>query len=51
MIMELTLKLSKLNNEEWMEMMWEMKNILQHNTDLINTYSIEKELYKKVYKK
>jgi hypothetical protein len=51
MIMELTLKLSKLNNEEWMEMLWEMKNILQHNTDLINTYSIEKELYKKVYKK
>ena len=49
MIMDLTLKLSKLTNEKWIEMLLDMSNILQHNTDLIDNYSIETELYNKVY--
>ena len=50
MVMDLTLRLSKLDNEKWIEVLWQMSEILQHNTDLINNYSIEKELYNRIYR-
>ena len=50
MIMDLTLKLSKLDNTEWMGILWDMSKILQHNVELINNYNIETGLYDRIYK-
>jgi len=50
MVMDVVYDLSKIGNNEWMKMLWDMEEILQHNTDLINNYSIEKELYNRIYR-
>ena len=49
MIMNLVLELSELSNGEMLEMYIDMKDVLQHNVDLISAYNIDTELYKRIF--
>ena len=49
MIMNLVLELSKLSNKEMLEMYIDMKEVLQHNSDLISAYNINTELYDRIF--
>tara|TARA_R100000084_G_scaffold109296_1_gene75462 strand:+ start:460 stop:1752 length:1293 start_codon:yes stop_codon:yes gene_type:complete len=49
MVMDVVLKLSKLNNDEWIKMLWDMVEILQHNSDLIANYNINDNLKTRIY--
>ena len=48
-VMDVTLKLSKLSSKELLEVYVDMKDVLQHNVDLILQYNIKTELYNRIF--
>ena len=48
-VMDVTLKLSKLSSKELLEVYIDMKDVLQHNVDLILQYNIKTELYNRIF--
>ena len=50
MIMDVSDSISKMSIEKVFDMIVDMKEVLQHNSDLINNYSINDNLIKKIFK-
>lgn len=50
MIMDISDNISKMSIEKVFDMIVDMKEILQHNSDLINNYSVNDSLIKKIFK-
>jgi len=48
-VMGVTLELSKLSSKELLEIYIDMKDVLQHNVDLISNYDIKFELYDRIF--
>ena len=49
MIMDVVYDLSKIGNQEWIKILWDMKDTLQHNTDLIINYDIHRNLTERIF--
>lgn len=49
MVMDITLNISKMKVNEVYNMIYDMRDVLQHNSDLINNYDIKTELYNKIF--
>ena len=49
MITELVLKISKMDNNILLGMYKNMKEVLQHNIDIIENYDIKTNLYDRIY--
>ena len=47
--MNVVLDLSKLSNKELLEMYIDMKDVLQHNVDLISNYDGKTNLYDRIF--
>ena len=48
-VMDVTLELSKISSKELLEIYIDMKEVLQHNVDLISEYNINTELYNRMF--
>ena len=48
-VMDVTLELSKLSSKELLEIYIDMKEVLQHNVDLITNFDVKTELYDRVF--
>jgi hypothetical protein len=48
-VMDVTLEISKLSSKELLNIYIDMKDVLQHNVDLISKYDINTELYKRMF--
>ena len=48
-ILRLVKNLSKKSNQELLEMYVEMKDVLQHNINLIDNYDMKTNLYDRIY--
>ena len=48
-VMDVTLELSKLSQKELLEIYIDMKEVLQHNVDLITNFDVKSELHDKVF--
>jgi len=48
-VMDVTLELSKLSPKELLKIYIDMKDVLQHNVDLISEYNINTELYNRMF--
>lgn len=49
MVMDISTKISKMPIVNVFNMIVDMKNVLQHNSDLINNYNVENSLIKKIF--
>jgi hypothetical protein len=48
-VMDVTLELSKISPKELLKIYIDMKEVLQHNVDLISEYNINTELYNRMF--
>jgi hypothetical protein len=48
-VMDVTLELSKLSQKELLEIYIDMKEVLQHNVDLITNFDVKSELYDRIF--
>ena len=48
-VMDVTLQLSKLSNKEMLKIFIDMKNVLQHNVDLITNFDVKSELHDRIF--
>jgi hypothetical protein len=48
-VMDVTLELSKLSQKEFLKIYIDMKEVLQHNVDLISNYDIKNDLYDRLF--
>ena len=49
MVMDISTKISKMPIENVFNMIVDMKEVLQHNSDLINNYNVRDNLIKKIF--
>ena len=49
MVMDISYNISKMSIEKVFDMIVDMKEVLQHNSDLINNYSVNDSLIKKIF--
>jgi predicted nucleotidyltransferase len=47
--MGVTLELSKLSSKELLEIYIDMKDVLQHNVDLITNFDVKSELHDRIF--
>ena len=50
-VMDITLKLSKLSYQEMLKMYIDMKDVLQHNVNVITNYNTKQVIYNKIFNK